>query len=203
MASFEKSVFINCPFDTSYFILLKPLLFTIVYLEFFPKIALERSDSCENRITKIEELIKDSKYSIHDLSRIRSAKKNEVYRMNMPFELGIDYGCRKYSSDHGLEKKQLILEKDPYTYRMALSDISGFDIKYHNNEPMNLVRVIRDWFVETVGIKGLKGPTEIWNKYNDFVYYLTVTRLKKGFSEKDIDQIPITEYLDVINEWKS
>jgi len=91
MTTFERSVFINCPFDSKYYFLLKPLLFTIVDLGFNPKIALERSDSCENRITKIEELIKESKYSIHDLSRIRSVKKNEIYRMNMPFELGIDY----------------------------------------------------------------------------------------------------------------
>jgi len=123
--------------------------------------------------------------------------------MNMPFELGIDYGCRKYSSGKCSEKKQLILEKEPYTYRIALSDISGFDIKYHNNEPIILIRIIRDWFVETVGIRGLKGPTEIWNRYNDFIYYLTVSRLKIGFSEEDIDLMPIPEYLDVITEWKS
>lgn len=203
MPVFEKSVFINCPFDEKYYSLLRPLLFTIVYLQFIPKIALERSDSGENRITKIEELIRESKYSIHDLSRIRSIKKNEVYRMNMPFELGIDYGCRKYSSGTGMEKRQLILEKEPYLYKIALSDISGFDIKYHNNEPMILIRVIRDWFVETVGIKGLKGPTEIWNKYNDFIYYLTVTRLKLGFSEEDIMLMPVPEYIEAIDEWKT
>ena len=173
MSKFEKSVFINCPLDDKYYTLLRPLLFTISYLGFHPKIAIERSDSGENRITKIEGLIKESKFSIHDLSRIRSMKKNEVSRMNMPFELGIDYGCRKYSSDNGQNKRQLILEKEPYTYKIALSDISGFDIKYHNNDPIILVRLIRDWFVETVGIKKCMGPTEIWNKYNDFMYYLT------------------------------
>ena len=202
MSSFEKSVFINCPFDNNYYTLLRPLLFTISYLGFCPKIATERSDSGENRITKIEELIKESKYSIHDLSRIRSMKKNEVYRMNMPFELGIDYGCRKYSKDNGIEKRQLILEKEPYTYRIALSDISGFDIKYHNDNPMVLVRIIRDWFVETVGTRKIKGPTEIWNLYNDFMYYLTVTRMRMGFSEEDISIMPVPEYLDAIAEWK-
>lgn len=203
MPTFEKSVFINCPFDNKYYCLLKPLLFTIIYLGFYPKIALERSDSFENRITKIEELIKESKYSIHDLSRIRSIKKDEVFRMNMPFELGIDYGCRRYSSGNGSEKKQLILEKEPYTYKQALSDISGFDIKPHNDDPIVLIRVVRDWFVETVGVRGLKGPTEIWNRYNDFLYYLTVSRLKMGFSSEDIDLMPVVEYLDVIYEWKA
>jgi len=48
----------------------------------------------------------------------------------------------------------------------------------------------------------LKGPTEIWNRYTDFLYYLTVSSLKKGFSSDDIDLMPVVEYLEVINEWK-
>ena len=72
---FSKNVFINCPFDSEYHSLLRPLLFTAVYLGFNPKIALERSDSGEQRIDKICELIRESKYSIHDLSRLRSSRR--------------------------------------------------------------------------------------------------------------------------------
>ena len=94
-AAFDSSVFINCPFDEDYHPLLRPLLFTILYLGFTPRIALERSDSGENRIDKISELIASSKYSIHDLSRLKARRAKEFYRMNMPFELGIDYGARR------------------------------------------------------------------------------------------------------------
>lgn len=65
-SQFENNVFINCPFDTEYFSLLRPLLFTIAYLGFVPRIALESSDSGETRIEKICDLIKSSKYSVHD-----------------------------------------------------------------------------------------------------------------------------------------
>jgi len=51
--SFENNVFINCPFDEDYFSLLRPLLFTIVYLGYNPKIATERADSGEARLFKI------------------------------------------------------------------------------------------------------------------------------------------------------
>lgn len=78
--NFEKNVFINCPFDSAYDKLLRPLLFTIIYFGFNPKIATERSDAGEQRIDKICELIESSKYSIHDLSRIKSSKKNEFSR---------------------------------------------------------------------------------------------------------------------------
>ena len=43
--SFDKNVFINCPFDEEYYPLLCPLLFTVLRLGFNPRIALERSDS--------------------------------------------------------------------------------------------------------------------------------------------------------------
>jgi len=87
---FNKNVFINCPFDSKYDFLLRPILFTIIYFGFTPQIASRTGDSGEQRITKIVSLILKSKYSIHDLSRIRSAKRLELYRLNMPFEFGID-----------------------------------------------------------------------------------------------------------------
>jgi len=72
--AFEQNVFINCPFDDSYLPLLRPILFTVIYLGFTPRIALERLDSGEPRINKIISLIEDSKYAIHDLSRIKAKK---------------------------------------------------------------------------------------------------------------------------------
>jgi hypothetical protein len=42
---YDRNVFINCPFDADYQALLYPLLFTVCYLRFTPRIALERCDS--------------------------------------------------------------------------------------------------------------------------------------------------------------
>lgn len=137
---FGNSVFINCPFDKEYYSLLRPLLFTIVYLGFDPRIALETSDSGESRIDKICGLIKASKYSVHDLSRLRAKKKGEFYRLNMPFELGVDYGSRRFASARFRRKRYLILEEQPHSYKRALSDISGLDIKPHENNPIKIVQ---------------------------------------------------------------
>ena len=142
---FERNVFVNCPFDEYYYPLLRPLLFTILYIGFKPRIASERSDSAENRLDKICGLIRESKYSIHDLSRLKAEQAGEFYRMNMPFELGIDYGARLLSSTLMNEKKFLILEKERYDYMRSLSDLSGVDIKSHRNEPEEIVRAVRDW----------------------------------------------------------
>ena len=68
----EKNVFINCPFDDKYFELLKTLVFTVVYFGYNPRISLESSDAGLSRLEKIINLIQESKYAIHDLSRLAS-----------------------------------------------------------------------------------------------------------------------------------
>ena len=97
---YDRNVFINCPFDTECNKLLLPLLFCVVYFEFLPRISLEISDSGQIRLDKIVDLILASRYSIHDLSRIRSTKSKEYFRLNMPFEFGMDHGIRKTSREH-------------------------------------------------------------------------------------------------------
>lgn len=202
---FSSSVFINCPFDDEYGALLRPLLFTIIYLGYIPRIASERLDSAENRIDKICELIKESKLGIHDLSRLKSERPDEYYRLNMPFELGVDYGARQFGSLSLNQKQCLILEKDPYDYKRALSDLSGVDIKNHKNEPDEIVRAVRDWFYETVGIGDSDYPKVIWNHYTDFTAYLFDSRSVKGLTEhevtEDIERMPISEYIDSVQKW--
>jgi len=105
---FETNVFVNCPFDDEYVELLRPMLFCILYMGFEPRIASERADSGENRIDKIVAMIQESRYGLHDLSRLKAQKKGEFFRLNMPFELGIDYGCRAFKGEHWATKRILI-----------------------------------------------------------------------------------------------
>lgn len=197
----EKNVFINCPFDEEYYPLLRPLLFTIIYLGYTPRIASERSDSGEVRIHKICELVKISQCSIHDISRLRARGVDEFYRLNMAFELGIDYGCRRFGSGRLRKKRCLILEKAKYEYMRALSDISGVDIKSHENEPARVTRAVRDWFVETVGLRMVDSPTKIWNHFTNFTSDFYDARKEAGFSDHDLDMMPVPEYVDFIREW--
>ena len=202
---YELNVFVNCPFDDKYLALLRPLLFTIVYLGYRPRIASERSDSGENRLDKICELIRQSKFSIHDLSRLKAARARELYRMNMPFELGIDYGSRQHGPEFMRGKKCLILEKEAYDFKAALSDMSGVDIKSHRNKPEEVVRAVRDWFYETVGLREAPYPKVIWFLFNDFTTSLFEARLAEGIPEndvrEDIARMPIPEYLNCAADW--
>ncbi|HEX8409208.1 MAG TPA: hypothetical protein VF883_10100 [Thermoanaerobaculia bacterium] len=198
---FSRNVFVNCPFDAEYLPLLRPLLFTIMYVGFVPRIASERSDSGENRVDKICALIRECRYSIHDLSRLRASEAGELSRMNMPFELGIEYGCRLFGTEPFQSKKCLVLEKDQHEFQKAISDLSGIDIKRHKNEPAEVTRCVRNWFVETVGLRGIDSATRIWYRFADFASDFYDKRVADGYVTDDLDAMPIPEYIDFIRHW--
>lgn len=197
--NYQKNVFINCPFDKEYYSLLRPMIFTLIYLGFTPRIALERFDSGEARIHKIIEIIKECKFGIHDLSRLKSKTRGEFYRLNMPFELGLDMGAKIFCNKFK-DKRYLILEKEPFRYQAALSDLSNSDIKTHKNDARTLIRKLRNWFSEN-GVQNIESATAIWYKFNDFMSDFYESRKKQNFSDEDIYEIPIPEYVNSIKKW--
>jgi hypothetical protein len=199
--NFEKNVFINCPFDPDYIKLLRPLIFTIICLGFIPRIASERMDSGEIRFDKIKELIESSKFSIHDLSANKAKKKNEYYRLNMPFEIGLDLGCRLYHENAAFrDKKSLILEGERYSHQKALSDLSNSDVKCHKNDEEELVLEVRNWFSE-LGFDKVKSGSKIWDMFNEFMTVFHEQRTTDGFREKDIYRLPVPEFIRYVNDW--
>ena len=197
---FHSNIFINCPFDDDYTRLLRPLLFSAVRTGLTVRIASEIFDSGVARIHRICDLVRESKYSVHDLSRMRASFEGEIHRMNMPFELGLDIGCRVFSRGLMSQKRCLILETEQYEYQKALSDLSNSDIKRHRDEPEELIRQVRNWFVE-VGINGVPSGTMIWEQFNEFMANFYHEREAEGFRGKDLDMMPVPEYLGFIEAW--
>ncbi len=196
---FEKSVFINCPLDEEFEGILQAMLFCIVYLGFHPRIATERSDSAENRLSKIIELIEASQYSVHDLSRSQAKHAGEHFRLNMPFELGIDFGCRRYV-ERCSGKKILILEQDRYQLKAALSDLAGCDVQAHRNSFEAAVRKVRNWLVSDAGAAEIAAAA-ILRRYADFQEWYFKRQRAAGFSEEDIKDYPTSELLRAMNAW--
>jgi hypothetical protein len=198
--SFHKNVFVNCPFDEDYRPLLRPLLFTITYLGFKPRIALEELDSGAPRIQKIVELIKLSRYAVHDLSRLQARKKGEYYRLNMPFELGIDVGCRLFARGQHSLKRCLILEEQRYRYQAALSDLSGSDIAVHGRSPEVLVTEVRNWLNSQARVQA-PGPARVWTAFLEFMSDNYDALTERGFSDRDVEILPVYELIGCIDEW--
>lgn len=199
---FEKNIFINCPFDIAYRPLLRPILFTVLSHGLTPRIALERSDSAETRISKIIALIRESQFGIHDLSRLQANQPGEFYRLNMPFELGLDIGCRNFGEGRLKEKRCLVLEKERFRYQAALSDLSGSDISSHDDQPDQIVSCVRTWIYEQTGINA-GGPSKIWGNFNEFMAKNYDEMTANGFSPKDIENSSIPELIENMKKWIS
>jgi hypothetical protein len=197
---FNKNVFVNCPFDEEYLALLRPLLFTIIYVGLKPKIALEALDSGVPRVQKIIRLIASSRYGIHDLSRLQAREAGEYYRLNMPFELGIDVGCRLFGKGQRGRKRCLVLETERYRYQAAISDLSNSDIAVHGGVPEAVVSEVRNWLDNQARLHA-PGPSRVWGAFLEFTADNYDTLKRRGFSDRDIEKLPISELMRCIEKW--
>jgi hypothetical protein len=85
---YEKSVFINCPFDGAYKPIFEAIVFAVFDCGFQPRCALEADDAGQVRMEKIFDLIADCRLAINDLSRTDLDPATNLPRFNMPLELG-------------------------------------------------------------------------------------------------------------------
>src|SRR6266498_4700084 len=105
---YDTNVFINCPFDTAYKPLLDALVFAICDAGFTARSALEITDSSVNRLDKIMAIMEDCRLSVHDISKTE-VNKHGLPRFNMPFELGLFLGAKRFGTPRHGKKACLIV----------------------------------------------------------------------------------------------
>jgi hypothetical protein len=108
---------------------------------------------------KIYDLISESKYGIHDISRVTLDHVHRLPRFNMPLELGLWLGAKRFGSKRDRQKRALVLDKLPHRYRIFCSDIAGQDAASHNNDTTTVIRRIRDWFRNSPDYKNAAFPS--------------------------------------------
>ena len=166
---YNDNVFINCPFDSVYKPLFDAVVFAVLDCGFIPRCALEEEDASQVRIDKIYNIISDCRYGIHDISRIELDEPSGFPRFNMPLELGVFLGAKKFGSEVQKGKKCLILDKEPYRYQQFISDIAGQDIQAHNNVEEEIVTVVRNWLRTASNRERIPDGSIIWQRYQDFI----------------------------------
>ena len=149
MAGYNDRVFINVPFDRRYTKLFDALVFAVHDCGFEARCALEKDDGSQVRVEKLYQIIAECRYGIHDLSRVTLDSANRLPRFNMPLELGIFLGAKRFGGSQQALKSGLILERDPYRYQIYCSDISGQDIRAHGNRAETAIGAVRNWLNTT------------------------------------------------------
>ena len=137
-SGYNNNVFLNCPFDSAYKQLFDAMVFAVHDCGFIARCALEEGDASQVRIDKIYNIIADCRYGIHDISRTELDKNSGLPRFNMPLELGVFLGAKKFGRNEQKKKNCLILDKEQYRYQQFISDIAGQDIPAHNNDPKEI-----------------------------------------------------------------
>ena len=197
--SYEKNVFINCPFDEEYLPLFRAATFTIMFCGHRPRCALEVIDAGEVRMAKILRLIRECCLGLHDISRTSLDPQNQLPRFNMPLELGIFIGAGHFGGPPQRKKSSLILDVERYRYQKYISDIAGQDIKAHHNQPEKIISAVRDWLVTASSSKSrLPGGRDIAHSYKRYVASLNVTLRQIKLHESEIG---FADWLQLIQDW--
>jgi hypothetical protein len=169
-SGYVTNVFINCPFDVEFEPLFHAIVFAVIQCGYTVRCALEADDTGATRIDRIYRLIEECRFGIHDISRIEHDSVNNLPRFNMPFELGLFLGARRFGARPQRDKYCLVLEAERFRYQKYLSDIAGQDIRQHDNEPAKAVGAVRDWLAASrpKSAKPLPGATAIMRHYSEF-----------------------------------
>jgi hypothetical protein len=114
--AYEKSVFINCPFDSEYWDLMLANVFSVFAHGFVPRSARETEGGAEPRFSRILTTIAESKYSIHDLSRSTGEGDENLARFNMPLELGMAAAFRFEREGSDRPHRWLALVPEGFAY---------------------------------------------------------------------------------------
>ena len=199
-AGFSRNVFINCPFDSLYAPLFNAIVFSVHDIGFRPRCALEASNAGQFRLTKILDIISECKYSIHDLSRTELDTKSGLPRFNMPLELGLDLGCKRFGRLYQTEKVILILDAERFRYQKFISDISGQDIEAHANKEKKIINKIRNWLRIELDPRTTIVPAgnQIFQRYRFFRSALPVLCDKLKWDPKDL---PFADYSFAVATW--
>jgi hypothetical protein len=196
---YGRNVFINCPFSDDYQPIFRAVVFTVYYAEFRPRCAREVSDSSQNRLAKIQQIIRESKFGIHDISVMDLDPATTLPRFNMPFEVGLFFAAKDFGSKNQKGKVALVMDSGDYRYRAALSDISGQDIASHGGDPEKAIHVVRNWLDNCRGGSvGLHGGAHIVEDYRKFWSSLP-SRAKKF--HLDVDKLTYADLCRAIESY--
>jgi hypothetical protein len=145
---YEKSVFINCPYDDEFAPLFAAIVLTVAALGFTPRSARETAGEGDPRIVRIARGLMSSKYSIHDLTRFQGEGVENLARFNMPLELGMALAVRFMRDGSQIAHNWVALVPQGLVHQTFVSDLAGYDLRDHDSRPPTVIRRVAGWLTE-------------------------------------------------------
>jgi hypothetical protein len=140
----QKWVFLNIPYDAAFERLYLAYIAGITAFRLDPHTALEIPETTR-RLDRIQELLHECRYSIHDLSRVQVSRSTpRTPRFNMPFELGL---AVSWSSTNPGRHSWFVCDSEPHRILKSMSDLAGTDINIHDGTIQGVMRELCNIFV--------------------------------------------------------
>jgi hypothetical protein len=196
VAARVEGVLINVPFDRQYESLFRVLVFTIHECGFVSRCSLEAGDGSVVRMETLYRIIRQCPLGVHDLSRV--ALTRGLPRFNMPLELGLFLGAKRYGGRVQRQKSCVILDRDRYRYQRFCSYIAGQDIRAHGNLAAPAIAAVRDWLRAARPNKSMKGGAMIEKRFLSFWEELPRACREKGLDQR---QLPFPDYRMLVAVW--
>ena len=190
--SYDDSVFINCPFDKQYLPLLHAMVFAVHDCGFVARHALEAVGGRESRLDKITRIVGESRWSIHDISRVQLSKGSGLPRFNMPFECGLAYGAMRF--DTATDRDMLVMAAVQFQDKASLSDLAGIDPAYHDNDRLKAIAGVRRFLSSKRAIR-MRSHEKIAQRLDKFESALPKALRKEG------TKLSTMKSLDYLNDW--
>lgn len=129
--------FLNVPYDKKFEALYIAYIVGLCGFGLKPRATVEIPGS-ERRLEKIYRLIRQCRYSFHDLSRVELDRSQPPFtpRFNMPFELGLAVAhAKNFRGAH----QWFVFETVPHRLKKSLSDVDGTDAYVHSGAPKQVL----------------------------------------------------------------
>jgi len=132
-------VFLNIPHDQGFQNLYLAYIAGVCAFRLKPRAALEIPGG-QGWLDRIFDLIRDCRYSFHDLSRVElNPNRPATPRFNMPFELGLAVAWQRFKEPSHI---WCVFESRGWRLGKSLSDLSGADVYAHGGTPTGVFREV-------------------------------------------------------------
>lgn len=196
--SHNRDVFINCAFDSQFVPIFQAIVFAVVRSGFQARCALETDDASENRFAKIQRIIEDCPFGIHDISRTETDGQPPLPRFNMPLELGLFLGAKRFGEGRQRRKQVLILDTEQYRYQKFISDIAGQDIKAHSGSAAQAIEIVTNWLRQHTKVSNIPGGSAVAQEFARFQADLPVVLNARSLT---IGDMTFGDYVAIAAAW--
>jgi hypothetical protein len=172
----QESAFLNIPYDRNYEPLYLAFIAGLSGFGLVPRATVEIPTS-DRRLDRIVKLIRDCRYSFHDLSRVQLDRGSPpTPRFNMPFELGLAVDWALAANP---KHEWFVFESKSHRLQKSLSDLNGTDPYVHDGAAHGVLRGLMNALTRKVHRPGF---AELDGVYRDLRAAARKMRLEEGGS---------------------